>query len=305
MRTETLMDTATRFVADTCRTPQSRISTLSTLRQLFNHYPNVGLDRFTAIQLTEFVLAGTPSPNTVKARRSRVMAFLSWCKWQCLINVNPASELKFTAKAGKGGGVRQHTWLSIADYKRLLAFCPETLEGRRARIVLMLGGMLGLRRSEIADLRWSDFVGELPNDGRMTRLCLTGKGGKVAALGVPEQLQHELAAWSLFVPTHCETILPTMRNTSREDLPDWQTPCTQGTVAWIVTNAGEAAGIHLECHDLRRSYAGMLEEMGFGIEDISRMMRHSNIGTTSVYMRSNPARLAKLASGFNLNLGGK
>ena len=222
---------ATRFVDDTCRTPQSRTSTLSTLRQLFCRYPTLTLARFTDKQLTDFCLANNPAPATVKARRARLMGFFAWCRWQKLIDHNPASELKFTAKAGKGGGVRQHTWLSVSEYKRLLAARPDTLEGNRARIVLMLGGMLGLRRTEIAELRASDLNWDY------STVTLVGKGGKLATLGVPAELKSALAVWMVGSGPG-ETILPAITGWADDvaDRYDWDSPIASNTVAAIKEN---------------------------------------------------------------------
>lgn len=298
MKTSSFMQAAEAFVAEACRTDQSRTSTLSTLRQLHDQYSGDILGGITATQLTTFCLANDPAPATVKARRSRIMAFYAWCAWQKLIDKNPASELKYTAKAGKGGGVRQHTWLSVAEYKALLAAQPDTFEGKRARIILMLGGMLGLRRSEIADLRASDFSTDFKS------VTLVGKGGKLATLGVPGELQTALTVWMSSRFVNKEIILPVMVHTSREDLPAWTNPISGGTVASIVSAAGLLVGIHFEVHDLRRSFCNMLEEMGYSLQDTCRMMRHENVGTTSAYMEKNPRRTTALAGGFRLDIGG-
>jgi hypothetical protein len=39
------------------------------------------------------------------------------------------------------------------------------------------------------------------------------------------------------------------------------------------------------------------------IKDISRLMRHSNIGTTSAYLEKNPHRVAGLGDAVSFNVG--
>ena len=47
---------------------------------------------------------------------------------------------------------------------------------------------------------------------------------------------------------------------------------------------------HVAPHDLRRSVAGALQEAGVSIENISRLLRHSNVAVTERYLSRLPQR---------------
>jgi integrase len=53
---------------------------------------------------------------------------------------------------------------------------------------------------------------------------------------------------------------------------------------------------------MRRSFGGLLESKGVPVTDIQRAMRHSNVGTTSVYLDKNPAKAAAITGA--LTIGG-
>lgn len=295
-----ISDVLPRFLDDTCRTKQSRDGFRATMLQLQSKFPGLLLADYRTKHLTEFCLANNPAPNTVRTRRSRLLSFFAWAEWQGHVPASPAGNLRFTAKPGRGGGVTQHNWMSEEDLGLLLQAQPNTPEGQRARMVVLLGVFLGLRRSELAMIRWASFTPDL------SRVSLIGKGRKLAQLGVPPQLRIELQAWRRMAPVGCQTVLPaitTGRWSTQVREFQWGRPVGSHTVGDVVVEAGRVAGIDLSTHDLRRTFAGMLETQGMDIKDISRLMRHSNIGTTSVYLEQNPNRVAGLADGFTINLG--
>lgn len=296
-----ITDVLPSYLQQTCRTDSSRRVYRAMLLQLQQQFPGVQLEQFTSQHLTEFCLSGdNPAPATMKARRSRMIGFFGWCQWQGHVQSSPASDLKYTVKPGHGGGVVEHCWMDEDQVAAVLqAQHADGVHGPRARIVLLCGVFLGLRRSEIAGLRWSKFSSDL------SRLSFVGKGNKMAQLGVPPQLRTALQAWRYEVPTGCQTVLPglyTMPGT-KDFVLDWSKPICADTIATIVSRAGALAGLRLAPHDLRRTYAGLLERQGMDIKDISRLMRHSNIGTTSAYLEKNPHRVAALGDAVSFSVG--
>jgi integrase len=55
-------------------------------------------------------------------------------------------------------------------------------------------------------------------------------------------------------------------------------------------------------HDLRRTFAGLLEDQGVPIEKISAALRHSDIGTTQRYLADNPRRTIEALDGVVIEL---
>lgn len=74
-------------------------------------------------------------------------------------------------------GQKAHTWLSASQVVQLTSQCPDTLEGKRDWIVLGLLLGAGLRREELAGLRF-DAIKTLPmkDGGSRTVIEVTGKG---------------------------------------------------------------------------------------------------------------------------------
>lgn len=296
-----IADVLPLYVSQTCHTESSRKVYRGMLLQLQAQFPGLTLDQFTSQHLTQFCLSGhSPSPATMKARRSRMIGFFGWCQWQGHVTASPAADLKYTVKPGHGGGVVEHCWMDEAQVGHVLqAQHGDPLHGPRARVVLLCGVFLGLRRSEIAGLRWSKFTSDL------SRLTFVGKGNKLAQLGVPPQLRTELQQWRREVPVGCQTVLPGIYTEpgTRALAFDWRKPVGGDTISTIVSRAGELGGLRLAPHDLRRTFAGLLEAQGMDIKDISRLMRHSNIGTTSNYLEKNPHRVAGLGDAIQFNVG--
>jgi integrase len=82
----------------------------------------------------------------------------------------------------------------------------------------------------------------------------------------------------------------------------WDRPLQYDGVLYAVKAAGKLAGIELRPHDLRRTFAGILEESGVPVTDIQRTMRHGDVGTTSRYLSKNPAKTVAVTEGLELGL---
>ena len=76
----------------------------------------------------------------------------------------------------------------------------------------------------------------------------------------------------------------------------WGRPigCTHSIHNIVKQRAAEAALGHLAPHDLRRSFAGILQDRDVPLEEISRALRHASIETTRIYLECKP----DLAEGF-------
>lgn len=289
-------DAARRYIEDSgsCRTRASGRLYHVMLRQLQARHPDWQVDQFDTNSLTAWCLSDGPAPNTVKTRRKVARSFFGWAAWQKLVPASPAEDLKYTLRPSNNK-VRHGVWLPEHELGRLLRACPQTWAGRRARILLMFGALMGLRREELAELRWD----QVSHDA--SRLVFIGKGEKLAQLGIPPQLRTELQAWRREAGPGAVAVLPSL-NDRFDGEPNWSQPIGIGGVTNAVHQAGRWAGLELAPHDLRRTFAGILEAKQVPVKDIARLMRHSNVGTTDTYLETNPARAAKLADTFTIAL---
>jgi integrase len=278
----------------TCKTPASRRTYQQILRRLQTFAGDLELDQFKTDTLTKFCNGTNLSPNTVKSNRAVVRSFFEWSLYMKFCKHNPSSDLKFTVRPGNSG-VRQHNWLTEDQVVTVLRSQPNTIEGQRARVVLALGFMCGLRRAEIGSLRWSSLSAD------MSRIMLTGKGQKLAQIGVPPQVRQILQEWRKEAPLGAIALVPQFHR-NKPGTPVWDEPMGRGGIATLIQRCADQSAIPFRPHDMRRSYAGILETKGVPVGDISRALRHSNIGVTSTYLDRNPNKAAALADTFTIAL---
>jgi len=274
---------------------------MQTMAQLQARFPNKHVGNFTSKDLHHYCTDGGLAPNTQKYRVSRVRAFFEWATWKGWCTANPANDLKFTVRPGNHS-VLFHKWLSEDEVRQISQAFPEEPIGQRDKLIFYIGVFLGLRVTEIASLRWSMFNQEL------SEVRLTGKGQKLATMGVGSTLQRELKAWREGAPEGCDTVLPAANNVTylwsgdRALVFDWARPLGVAAIRLAVTRAGARVDLKVRTHDLRRTFAGLLEERGMPVQDISRALRHSNVAVTSRYLERNPRKSADLTRGFDLDL---
>jgi integrase len=248
------------------------------------------------VDLLEFCTAGDPANNTVYQRTTKVCTFLRWCRYERLIEDNPAERLRdrdsplrtYARTYGKVQARNPGRWLTHEEaYGQLVAACRDgTLVGLRDEIVIRLG-LLGMRLFEIRSLTAGDL-------GRLPVLTWTGKGRKprraVAGQSLEQALNGYLAAYAgveADSPLICRQVLGAARQGGPHRI-DWHRPAGNRTLFGIVAGRAKAAGLgHVAPHDLRRSAAGILHTATnadgahyFDLLDIQRVLGHSDPATT-------------------------
>lgn len=198
-------------------------------------------------------------------------------------------------------------WFGVNPYHRAdLVWSPETV-GRTwifkeqwrvlwesadvsERLVLALGGGMGLRRVEIARVKLSDIDG--------SRLTVYGKGhgpdGKVVVMEMPPTVRKCIDEYMAYR----NSILLSKGDRSEDNLivMDNMRPGTSGTVRHvevILQRLSEKTGIYATCHTLRRFYCMAMVDAGTEIDTVRRMMRHESAATTyENYIYADPRKLA-------------
>ena len=212
---------------------------------------------------------------------------------------------------------RQAWWLTPADVSSIVDACPAGPVGDRDAMLVRFGALTGLRRQEIASTQWRhvDFAGR-------TLWVPKGKGDKERYVGLMDRTVELLLEWRDVAATQLGAfplshhIFPTVLKAwpDGDSYLAWDRPAKEwfaqrheptgpfwGTsdvnVGQRVREAGERAGFqHLGPHDLRRTFAGLLEDAGIPIQDISAQLGHASVGTTVRYLDSNPRKRANAIS---------
>jgi site-specific recombinase XerD len=281
------------------RTEASRTRLSATVRQLADYCGDRAMASYTIEELTGFCLGhggrGT-APASINTRASVLRPFFEWCTWQKIITRNPATELKRTIKVGNQG-VRPHTWLveeQVVDIVR--SFNLEDPYQHRDFVVFRTTVMLGMRRAEVASLRWENFRRDL------AEVQFVGKGSKLATLPIPGQLRLELDRWRRTQPAGAVPYPSFRWKITASGTPElgarWDDPLGPDGIYQIVKRIANAHGVtSLAPHDLRRSFAGIMESKGVALRDLQALMRHEQLSTTDRYMEKNPGRLARAIEG--------
>lgn len=182
---------------------------------------------------------------------------------------------------------KRRIFIKRGDYKKMLDTCDE-----RETLVLMLGGHMGLRRSEICKIRLSDIEGDV--------LKVYGKGhgeGKVVFMKIPEPVQKALDAYmKVRVKTTSDKLIVYPSGHYKGQ------GMSGNSVANMVKRIGNRCGVTLTPHSLRRLFATTLYDCGVDLNIIRDLMRHESIDTTiSCYIQVNP-ELKKKAVNAMCNL---
>lgn len=282
-------------------------SSIATYEQQLNYLVrdvgDVDVNDVEADAIVDWVMNPEVATATQSLRRSVVIAFYRWLEFRDMIVArNPARKAEGLRISRKR--VRQGNWLTPKQVAALLAACDnDGLYGERDRVILLVALLTGLRRTEIANLRWGDI------DLDAGTLRLVGKGEKLAVLGLPAQLADCLAAWRARFPavdaaTPVVCKVTNVRNVYTEKNLEvhWSEPVGPNAIFGAVKRRAGAAGMpNVATHDLRRTYASLAHKT-LPLEEVSKLLRHSDVSTTQRYLADDPAKTVTNGQAFRIDL---
>jgi integrase/recombinase XerD len=152
---------------------------------------------------------------------------------------------------------------------------PALVAGLRLRALILAYLLTGRRRQEVLRLRWRD----LDLEGSFYRY--RGKGGKERQRVLPGPVRAAIEAYgraSGAVRRSDDAVFPGR----------WRDqPVDGGYVAEQLNQAAGVAGVPLErpFHTLRHTYSRALRQVGASLEEVQAQLDHSNLATTSTYLR--------------------
>ena len=158
-------------------------------------------------------------------------------------------------------------------------FALEGLD-RKYRVLFLTTYAAGLRVSEVCHLQIADLLSD-----RCQIRVVQGKGRKDRYTIFSPRLQEELRNyWRLYRPEHW--LFPSCRSP--------HVPLLRQSARIAFTEAVERAGLPHRggIHSLRHSFATHLLEMGVDLPTIQKLMGHSSLASTSVYLHVRQERLS-------------
>jgi len=167
--------------------------------------------------------------------------------------------------------------LTIEEVKKLI----NSIYNIKHKLILKLMYGCGLRVSELVNLKKQDF--NFSEDLLHIKLS---KGRKDRFVKIPDSIKKELANYSSLFKG--EIFFASSRGGK----------LTTATIQKIVKNATRKAGINknVHPHTLRHSFATHLLEQGIDLRIIQKLLGHSDIKTTQIYLSVSNATIKNIKS---------
>ena len=185
--------------------------------------------------------------------------------------------------------VPNRKFITAEEFKIMMANGNE-----KQRLVLILGAMCGLRRSEIAHIKLDDVCGKV--------LKVHGKGhgkeGKIAYIRISDAV---LKAIEDYMPIR-ESILADGDHSEgnlivTEAVTKRGYPATSSSIGSIIKSISGRSHVEMSPHPLRRLFATSLYDIGVDFNTLRLMMRHEDVRTTmECYIDPNPVKMDNAAS---------
>jgi len=181
-------------------------------------------------------------------------------------------------KGEKQAGVRAGNWLTKEQAQNLLnAPNGATLKGVRDRAILAVMMGAGLRRSEVAALAFEHLA---QREARWMIVDLIGKGNRVRSVPIPAWTKQAIDEWSRAAQLSSARVF---RSIHKGNYITGETMTAQA-IRDVVKEYGDALGLHIAAHDLRRTFAKLAHKGGSGLDQIQLSLGHASIKTTERYL---------------------
>lgn len=204
--------------------------------------------------------------STREAQWGTIRRFLDWLVEEKHLARNPMRKM-----AGPKATKRAKRALGGQDAANILSACPD----QRARLMVVLGLQVGLRRGEIAGLRTENV------DFQRQAVTVTGKGAHERVVPIPEEAMGELKAYLAQEPATSGPLIRSYK-TGRGISP--------ARVGQVVTQACIDAGIKhrpydgVSTHALRHTAATDVFVESRDLRAVQAMLGHSSLHTTDRYV---------------------
>lgn len=206
------------------------------------------------------------SPATVNVKLAAARTLYYALAWSEATNVDPFKGLRSRRDPVPAWEKRQP--YTLKEIKRLL----EGAEHPADRVVILLGSHAGLRRHEIAGLRWED----LRSEARLVRV--RGKGGYIESVGISKRLLEALQA------------LRSSRDIRRrrKNREGFILPWGDKRIEQRFRTLCQAVGVEYEgkgIHGLRHGAGTRMYRQTRDLNQVQKHLRHKNITTTTIYAK--------------------
>lgn len=240
--------------------------------------PRLAFNRTVVLRYRFFLEQKSLASSTINVRLAAVRRLAYEAADSGLLSPELAAGIR-RVKGAKRLGKRVGNWLTTDQARELLQEAsPDDIRGARDRAILALLLGCGLRRAELAGLRFSDLQ---VREDHWIIADLVGKGKHIRTVPVPAWAKRAVDQWSVAAGVNAGAIF---RKVNRLGIV-WGEGITSKAVWHIVKRAAKRAGIErLAPHDLRRSCAKFCHVAGGELDQIQFLLGHASIQTTEQYL---------------------
>ncbi len=218
------------------------------------------------------------APGTINVRLAAVRRLAYEAADSGLLSPELAAGIR-RVKGAKKLGVRLGNWLTTEEARTLWQLPnPETLKGKHDRAILATLLGCGLRRRELAELRFSHLQ---RREDHWVIIDLVGKAGHVRTVPVPEWVKQTIDIWLTAAGVTSGRLFRCVCRAGTA----WGNGMTEKVVWHVVKQYAAKLGVpKLAPHDLRRSCARLCHEAGGELEQIQFLLGHVSVQTTEKYL---------------------
>lgn len=199
-------------------------------------------------------------PSTQRIKLMAIKSLYSFCTELGYLPINIAAQIP-NIKINDSPRLK-------AINKDLISILVNNAKGTRDKLIIKSLYLLGLRVSELINLKWSDFH----IIGSNIELMVLGKGDKLRAILVPNDLYQEL----MTIKTHDEYVFVSEQN---------QTKLHRTSVNKMLRKLCDRLSIkRINPHAFRHSHATHALASGCDLSLLQQSLGHSDIATTQKYL---------------------
>ena len=240
---------------------------------------NATFDRISVARYRTLLIKQGKKPPSVNQALTAIRKFAVQAALNGLLSEQCAFQVQQVPPV-KQRGSHSGRWLTLKQAQALiLAPDPRRGKGVRDRMILALMVGCGLRRSEVANVEFSQIE---QREGRWVIVDLRGKGGRIRTIPMPRWVKYAIDQWAGAAQLHEGRVVRPMN--THDYLLDSDGPINGESLRRVVEYYGAMINLRLKPHDLRRTCAKLSRKSGGLLEQIQLMLGHASIVTTQRYL---------------------
>ncbi|SYZ71925.1 conserved hypothetical protein [Candidatus Zixiibacteriota bacterium] len=220
------------------------------------------------------------APTTFITYLNSLAVFFRWCVGQGYLTSNPTTDIEMPRKAKKlPSRLTKQEALHLLDVVSNYPF-PHAFQRYRNYAILATFILAGLRKSELLQLKMPDV--DLAN---MAIFVHQGKGNKDRIIPIGPTLGRILNRYReqrIRLNKACSAFFVSMHR---------DMGFTEAGLKRLVDFLKDKSGIQFSIHKLRHTFATIMLEGGCDIFSLSKILGHSDIKTTTIYLAASPEHL--------------